>query len=70
MSSGFPVAFCQRKLTVSLSLRAERITRVLSTNETWQPVTLRPVKGFPFLPGAALLARLLQWLRQLRGLLP
>ena len=70
ISRDFPVAFCQHKLTVSISLRAERITRVLSTNETWQPAPLRPVRDFLALPGAALLARLLRWLRQPRGLPP
>ena len=70
MSSGSPVALCQLELTASISLRAKRLTRVLSTDETWQPATLRSVKGFPFLPGAALLAQLLRWLRQHRGLPP
>ena len=53
ISRGFPAALCQHKLTVSTSLRAGRITRVLSTNGTWPPAILRSVKGFPFRLGTA-----------------
>jgi hypothetical protein len=51
ISRGFPVTLCQRELTVSISLRAERITRVLSTDETWSPASLRPVRDFLTRPG-------------------